>query len=654
VRHPETDSHRSIRRRISDALLRRVVEIAHVGGWQADVAPDIDLSAVRVQCSSELVRIFGLSVQGDALPTIGDFLACIAPQDVARLRDAWRSAVSDGRSHTVEHAITQPDGSERIVETRGCVDRDAKGRLVRVVGKVQDVTDQRRVERALSTGPAAEDLLARIVGQSRAAITSTTLDGTITTWNTAAEAMFGHRAPEAIGRSGRMLVPDDRVSELAEHLHAAAAGTRLDPFETVRLRRDGRVVEVEIDCTPVLDGSGAPVGLSIIMRDISQQRRLAGQLQHSQRLESIGQLASGIAHDFNNLLMAIIGYAELAMMDLSEDAPARADLRMLLASADRGARLTRQLLAFGRRQVLRPVTLDLNNVLGEMEGVLHPLITDQVALQLMLAGEPAFVRADRAQLEQVVVNLVANARDAMPGGGQLTIAIDVIDIGPGDPAPLPAFTRGRYVRLTIADAGIGMDAAVQARLFEPFFTTKPRGTSSGMSLATTYGIVKQSDGFITVESAVSAGTAIRVFLPYHPVTAEEPVPPGAAPAREAPRAGRILVVEDDELVRRATCTMLERLRYAVTVAASGHEALHLLRAERIEVDLLLTDVMMPGISGIQLAEIVRAERPELKIVCMSGYPGAVDHDLLKAGLSYLPKPFTTEALATIVAGALAR
>jgi two-component system cell cycle sensor histidine kinase/response regulator CckA len=635
-------------------MLRRVVEIAHVGGWQVEVSHGIDALAMPVQCSAELLTIYGLDAHGDAPPTVGDFLACVAPSDAALLRDAWRAACADGRSHAVEHRITRSDGEERIVETRGCVDRDRGGQVIRVVGTVQDVTDQRRVERALSAGPAAGEFLARVVEQSRAAIVSTPLDGTITSWNPAAEEMFGYKADEAIGRRGRMLVPDDRAGELVRHLEAAARGERLAPYETVRLRRDGTPIEVDIDFTPLLDDTGVPIGVSVIVRDISQQKRLAAQLQHSQRLESIGQLAGGIAHDFNNMLMAITGYAELALMDLANDAPGRSDLRMLLTAAERGARLTRQLLAFGRRQVLRPVTLDLNTVLGEMEGVLHPLLADQVALRLSLADVPALVHADRAQLEQVVVNLVANARDAMPGGGDLTIAIDVIDIGPADPMPAPAFTPGRYVRTTIADTGIGMDATVQARLFEPFFTTKPRGTSSGMSLATTYGIVKQSGGFITVKSAPAAGTAMRVFLPYHPVTAEAPVPPGATPAREAARAGRILLVEDDELVRRATGAMLERLRYAVTVAASGLEALRLLRDERLEVDLMLTDVMMPGISGIQLAEIVRAERPGLKIVCMSGYPGGVNHDLLKAGLSYLQKPFTAESLATIVASAFAR
>ena len=418
----------------------------------------------------------------------------------------------------------------------------------------------------------------------------------------------------------------------------------------MRLCRDGTALDVEVSVAPIVDEHGAVLGASAIYRDITHQKRIADQLQHAQRLESVGRLAGGVAHDFNNLLMAITGYAELVLMDLPDDSPSREDLRSLLGSAERGARLTRQLLAFGRRQVLHPIALDLNTVLRDMEGILHPMTSTNVALRLHLSSEPTLVVADRAQLEQVVVNLVANACDAMPHGGAIDIATSVVDMGSGSSVPQASTEPGRYVRLAVRDTGIGMDAEVQSRLFEPFFSTKLRGANTGMGLATTYGIVKQSGGFITVESEPEMGSNFRVFLPLRTAS----IRTGAAGADADSTGGHetLLLVEDDDGVRDSTRGILEHLGYTVLHSATPSDALGIVRARGEDIALMLTDIMLPEMSGIRLAELVRAERPGVRVVHMSGYPDAAEREGLESGVNYLPKPFTADALARVLRRAL--
>ncbi|MBM4193654.1 MAG: response regulator [Gemmatimonadetes bacterium] len=453
-----------------------------------------------------------------------------------------------------------------------------------------------------------------------------------------------------IGTSFERLVPDDRVEEMRANLARISRGEAFTQFRTVRLKRDGSLVEVELTGSPVRNDAGTILGVSAIVRDVTAQKRLAEQVQHAQRLKSIGRLAGGVAHDFNNLLMAISGYAELVMLDLPEDAPGREDLRALLTAADRGARLTRQLLAFGRRQVLHAVPLDLNTVLREMEGVLRPLTAGDVTLQTRLGTEAMMVQADRAQIEQVLVNLVANARDAMPRGGVVSIETDHITIGETTPRPHPSVQQGDYVRLTVRDTGIGMHPEVQARLFEPFFTTKPRGQSTGMGLATVYGIVKQSGGFITVESEWGRGSVFRVLLPVRATAL-----PGAEAQRSDPGARTVLLVEDDEGVRRMAIVMLERLHFTVIEAPAPSDAIRLLRESAHRVDLVLTDISLPEMTGIQLGEIIASQRPGLPIVYMSGFADAVErHQNLEPGVNFLQKPFSIDALAKALRGAPVR
>jgi PAS domain S-box-containing protein len=632
-------------------MLRRVVEMAHLGWWQTDLVSLTDWSRNVTTWSDEVYRIFGHEPRAFT-PTNEIFFGQVPVEDHEAIRVAVQRAVDTNEDYRLDHRVRRPNGDVRIVEARASVESDESGTPRRLVGTILDVTDRRRIEEAFQGGAGGSALMTQIVEHSHDAIISAALDGVVTTWNPAAERILGWRANEIIGRSAELFTPPDRLIEMRECLEFAAQGKRKDTFESVRLRRDGSLVDVAISGSPIFDAAGAIVGISAIIRDITQQKRIASQLQHAQRLESVGRLAGGVAHDFNNLLMAITGYAELIRMDLAADAPQQEDVRSLLSSAERGARLTRQLLAFGRRQVLNPVTLDLNVVLREMEGVLRPLAGGDVTLRINAALEPATVCADRAQLEQVVVNLVANARDAMAHGGTLDVETAIVEVNGSGRHPEAGVEPGSYVRLAVRDTGIGMDAEVQSRLFEPFFTTKPRGTSTGMGLATTYGIVKQSGGFITVESAPDQGTTVRAFLPHVP--SADPLE--AADAADASSgSATILLVEDDAAVRSATRTMLERFGFSVIDVDSPTATLAVARNHPGTLDLLLTDIMLPEMPGTRLVELVRQLRPGLPVVRMSGFAGTVDLiQGTEAKEAFLQKPFTADALARSVRDALSR
>jgi len=448
------------------------------------------------------------------------------------------------------------------------------------------------------------------------------------------------------------LHPDDRqiVSEAAATARVGDVGRQIE----YRMRhKDGSWRILESTASGIRNSDGKIEKLVIVNRDITDRKRLEQQFRQAQKMEAIGRLSGGIAHDFNNLLGVIIGYGEILQENTGTSDPNRSCIDEVLRAGQRAASLTRQLLAFSRQQVLEPTILDLNNVVLDMEKMLRRLIGEDIELNTVLNCDLGKVKADHGQIEQVILNLAVNARDAMPNGGKFTIQTDNVTMEEVDTRRYSyPFKPGRYVLLIVSDTGMGMDSVTQARIFEPFFTTKEKGKGTGLGLATVYGVVKQSEGYIEVQSEVDFGSIFKIYLPI--VEAEVSSSPVHSRAIKSLHGNEtILLVEDEAMLCILTRNILERYGYTVLEARNGKEACEIAHRNPVTIHLLLTDVVMPGMNGHALAGLLVSERPELKTLYMSGYTGqGIGQGVLPIGCHFLAKPFSHETLAKKVREAL--
>ena len=492
-----------------------------------------------------------------------------------------------------------------------------------------------------------------VTESARDGIVSTNGQGSIAFWNRSAAVIFGWGEDEALGRSLTEFIADpDRTRYLDALAFASAqAGLTGRTLELTGMRKDGSRFPVELS----LSASGRSAGASVtaVVRDATERkdaeavlRQRETELRQAQKLEAIGLLAGGVAHDFNNVLMAIHGYGELLIGALDAGDPRRTDADEILKAANRAVGLTRQLLAFSRRQVLAPRVLALDQMVAGTLKMLSRLIGDHIEVSSESAPGLGRVRADPGQIEQVLLNLAVNARDAMPNGGKLHIALANVELGESEASAPPRLAPGRYVRLEVGDTGCGMTPETIARIFEPFFTTKREGEGTGLGLATVYGIVQQSGGAVDVESCPGRGTTFRVYLPRCADT-QAAAEPEARSRLSTDGSETVLLVEDDDHVRALVAHMLRQHGYTVLEARGGRQALEAARAHAEIIHLLLTDVVMPGMNGRVLAERLALQRPDMRVLFMSGYS---DDEVLRAGIQtgrtvVIQKPFSTADLA---------
>jgi PAS domain S-box-containing protein len=602
--------------------------LAHLGSWEWDLASN------ELTWSQELCRIFGTE---KAPAGFERFAALVHASDRERVASDVQKALRDRRPFLLDYRIVRHDGAVRILHANGGIVLDDEGNPLRMVGTAQDVTEMR------------EAMTAREASEARY------------------RALFDHH-PQPMwvvdAVSDEFLAANDAAVQhygysAEEFLAMSLAHVRLDAetaTETGRHRKkDGTLIDVTSSSQDVAFGERA--GKLFVVTDVTERRRLEDQLRQAQKMEAVGRLAGGVAHDFNNLLNVITGYSELLQKKLDAEHPLQRNTAEILKAAERAADLTRQLLAFSRKQVLQPRILDLNMVVTDTEKMLRRLIGEDIELRTALQPALACVKADPGQIEQVIMNLVVNARDAMPRGGKLCLETKTVDLD-AHYARTHNCEAGRHVMLAVSDTGSGIPADVLAHIFEPFFTTKEEGKGTGLGLSTVYGIVSQSGGHTQVYSEVGRGTTFKIYLPISeqagaggPRVVEAPAPTGSE---------TVLVVEDEVALREVLSEILTDAGYDVIVSDGPARAIEHMRTSSKRIDLVVTDVVMPGMSGPELVKQLEAIRPFGRALFMSGYTDDAigQHGLLDAGVHFLQKPFVSNVLLrkvrAILEGPLAR
>jgi two-component system cell cycle sensor histidine kinase/response regulator CckA len=587
-----------------------------------------------IDANQAFADVFGWARPVDA---IGESMVSLYVDPIER-EHVVRDLMSAGQARNRVVQLRRTDGREMWGDLTVRVLDDLSGHRV-VEGMVRDITEERAAQQQVR-------LLASALEAAADAIVVTDTTGAIEWVNPSYTAMTGYALDEArLLRSG-LLGPKQMGSEVADQMWETILGGRVWVGELENRRSDGRVYAELVSITPVRGRDGVIEHFVAVKRDVSEQRALEAQFRQAQKMEAVGQLAGGIAHDFNNLMTAILGYCEILMEQIPQHDVAWADVNEIRSAGMRASSLTRQLLAFSRKQILQPATFDIRNTVAGLDKMLRRVIREDIAFSIEQWDSPLFVRADIGQVEQVLINLVINASDAMPDGGALRVSTRVVDLDDGFVRTHPGATKGRYVAIDVRDTGTGMPPEVLTRIFEPFFTTKPQGKGTGLGLSMVYGIVKQSGGYIAAESRPGKGALFTVFLP------ENLEPEAIAPAPQlgawtrARSSASILVAEDDTAIRDLVCRVLSRSGFNVIAGGSAREALASLESVGQRPDLLLTDVVMPDTNGVEFARILRERNPLLPVIFMSGY-----HDLagFQAGEGtsadrLLQKPVTPEAL----------
>jgi signal transduction histidine kinase/CheY-like chemotaxis protein len=630
--------------RKSERILREAEALGHTGSWEQD------LITGEIFNTEENLRLFFGDDRSKGA-RLEDYVEVVHPDDRDRVTQRRAQLLSESGPRDIEYRVVWPDGSVHVLFGLATVVRDETERPIRVYGTNVDITERKRAEEELRR---REHLLRQVLDALPVGVLVVNLSGDIVLGNPASRRVW----------SGMIVSGAERRTKSKGWWHGTGKRIGPDEWASVRALTQGETVVNELidienfagvrkviknSVAPIRDDTQAITGAVVINEDVTEVLQLENQLHQAQKMEDVGHLAGGVAHDFNNLLTIINGYSEIILDQLPTESPMRASVREIAQAGERAASLTRQLLAFSRKQVLEPKVLDLNAVVTDTAKMLRRLLGEDIDLKTVLDPGLGRVKADPGQIEQVLMNLAVNARDAMPLGGNLTIETANADLDETHTRGYPELRPGSYVVLAVSDTGIGMDEATRARIFEPFFTTKGPGQGTGLGLATVYGIVKQSNGQVDVSSEPGQGTTFKIHLPV----VEEVIAPGKSqPAPNAPLRGNetILLAEDEPALRALTRHILQLHGYTVLEATPSDRALRIAEDYTGTIHLLVTDVVMPVMSGRQLAERLAAIRPGVKVLYLSGYAddAVIRHGILQAETAFLQKPFTPSSLAAKV------
>ena len=616
----------------SEADLATAQRIAHLGSYEWELSNLDEPEKNLLRWSDENFRTFGYE-PGQIEVSGATFLGAVHPDDKIRIRDVIRRTIREENSVSLDFRIIRPSGAVRCIHSHSNVIRDEKtSRPVRIVGTAQDVTERMKAEerfyKAFNANPEPMTI-------------ATISDGLYIDVNESFLRITGYRREEVIGHTSLELQFWERPADRAKFIEILRKRGSVRDLEIIfftksREQRTGMILAEIIE----IDGQ---MYVLAIVKDSTDQKTLEKQLRQSQRMEAIGQLSGGIAHDFNNLLSVIIGYSEVIQERLPPKDPLHRMCEQIKKAGQSAASLTRQLLAFSRQQMLESKILDLNAIVRNVEKLLQRLIGEDIDFSTALEPALANIKADQGQIEQVIVNLAVNARDAMPHGGKLRIETANVHLDEVFARRHQPQQAGAYVSLTVSDTGMGMDAETLTHIFEPFFTTKEIGKGTGLGLSTVYGVVRQSGGYIWVYSELGHGTTFKIYLPLTgQATHVEKSSPGLTETLRGTET--ILLVEDADALRELTRSLLSDNGYTVLEAGHPEQAIEIARKYKGQIHLLLTDMVMPGMNGRLLADKLASIRPEMRVIFMSGYTGFSHSGLIDSELIFLPKPFTKDSL----------
>jgi two-component system cell cycle sensor histidine kinase/response regulator CckA len=625
--------------RIRRELVDREVLFHLISENAADMIAVVDMDGKRIYNSLSYQRVLGYS--SEELQASSAFEQ-IHPDDRERVKNAAAEARRTGIGKTLEYRLRHKNGAWLVLESTSSVIQNADGQPENLIIVNRDVTERKRAEeslRRLETG------FRSVVEDAPYGIYRASTAGRFLQVNPALQKMLGYdSAEELLGKD----LPTEIFRHSDEYLRLTELLARKEEINDLEMewrRKDATPITLRCSGRRVNDENGALAYFEAFAEDVTEKRILERQLRMAQKMEAIGRLSGGIAHDFNNLLGVIIGYSRVLKRELGVGNPLAEHALEIEKAGQRAASLTKQLLAFSRQQVLTPAVLNLNTLASDMEKMLPQLLGEDIEVSLLLDPALGNVKADQSQIEQVIMNLAVNARDAMPMGGKLKIETANVELDQAYVWSHPGSKIGSFVRLAVTDTGTGMDAATLTHIFEPFFTTKELGKGTGLGLATVYGIVKQSNGYIGLESAIGKGTSFQIYLPRHAGQAVVDDLKADLPDN-LHGSETILLVEDSEPLRKLAKTFLESRGFRVQSAESGEDALKVAARFEGTFDLLLTDVVMPGINGRVLAENLLLRQPGMKVLYMSGYTDSfiAGHGVLDPGIHLLHKPFIEEVL----------